>query len=534
MSTLGQLFDEAFARYGPRNYAVCMDRFMSYAELDRLSWAFGAWLQSRGVARGARVAIMLPNVLQFPVVLAGALRAGCVVVTVNPLYTPRELEHQLRDSGAEAIVVLENFAHVLAQVLPRVKVPHVVVTSMGELFPFPKRLIVDYVVRRVKKLVPPFELPGAVRLRAALARGAAHGLEPAACDGSDIAFLQYTGGTTGPSKGAILTHRNVIAAILQFETAIEVAEQGRQVPEQLNTITALPLYHSYALTACGLLGLRRGNLLTLIPNPRDIPALVAELAKRPFHAFPALNTLFVALTASEDFRKLDFSPLMLTAAGGMATQKAVADRWQQITGCVVSEGWGMSETCSAGTFNSPNAPELSETIGMPLPSIEIVIRDDDNRDLPVGEPGELCIRGPNVTQGYYGCPDETARAMTPDGYFRTGDIGTMDERGEFRIVDRKKDMIIVSGFNVFPSEIEAVVCGHPKVAECAAIGVPDPASGEAVKLYVVRRDPALTEDALRGWCRDQLTGYKRPRSIEFRTELPKSPVGKVLKRELRG
>ncbi len=532
--SVNHLFDEAFRQYGTRPYAVCMDRFLTYAELERLSRAFGAWLQSRGLARGARVAIMLPNVLQFPVVLAAALRAGFTVVTVNPLYTARELEHQLADSGAEAIVVLENFAHVLAQVLPRVPITHVVVTAMGDLFPLPKRLIVDYVVRRVKKLVPPFALPGSVRFRSALAEGERRALAPAACTGGDIAFLQYTGGTTGLSKGAIITHRNVVAAMLQFDAAFQVTLGALpERPAQLNVVTALPLYHSYALTACALLAMRQGNLLTLIPNPRDIPAFVRELGKRAFHVLPGLNTLFIALTANEDFRKLDFSQLVITGAGGMATNKAVADRWQAITGCVVAEGWGMSETTSAGTVNRADAPELSGTIGSPLPSIDLVIRDEHNREVPVGQPGELCIKGPNVTPGYYKQPDETARSMTPDGFFRTGDIGTMDERGEFRIVDRKKDMILVSGFNVFPSEIESVVGAHPGVAECAAIGVEDPESGEAVKLFVVRRDPGLTEDAVRAHCREQLTGYKRPAHVEFRSDLPKTPVGKVLRRALR-
>ncbi len=532
--SVNHLFDEAFGKFGARPYAVCMDRFMRYDELERLSRAFGGWLQSRGLAPGARVAIMLPNVLQFPVAMAGVLRAGYTVVTVNPLYTARELEHQLADSGAEAIVVLENFAHVLAQVLPRVRVAHVVVSAMGDLFPLPKRLLVDYVVRRVKKLVPPFELPGSVPFRRALAEGARSAFVQAERSGADIAFLQYTGGTTGLSKGAIITHRNVVAAMLQFDAALQVTLATlADPPPQMNIVTALPLYHSYALTACGLLAMRQGNLLTLIPNPRDIPAFVKALTRRPFHVLPGLNTLFIALAANEDFRRLDFSRLVLTGAGGMATNKSVADRWQEITGCVVSEGWGMSETTSAGTVSRAGATEHSGTIGMPLPSIDIVVRDEENRDVPVGQPGELCIKGPNVTPGYYNRPEETERAMTPDGYLRTGDIGTMDENGEFRIVDRKKDMILVSGFNVFPSEIEAVVSAHPGVAECAAIGVEDPESGEAVKLFVVRRDPALTEESLRAHCREQLTGYKRPKHVEFRKELPKTPVGKVLRRALR-
>ncbi len=538
--SINDLFDEAWRRHGERKFAVCMDRFISYAELERASASFGAWLQSLSLEPGARVAVMLPNVLQFPVVATAILRAGFVVVAVNPLYTPRELEHQLRDSGAQAIVVLENFAAVLQQVLARTELRHVVVSSIGDMLGVPRGAIVDFVVRKVKKLVPAFSLPDAIGFRDAMSAGRRRSLRQARCRPEDIAFLQYTGGTTGVSRGAILTHRNVVAAMLQFEAsfdAVEATLQANGMPlapiEQYNVVTALPLYHIYALAACALAAMRRGNLLTLVPNPRDIPGFVKLLAKRPFHTFPGLNTLFNALTANEEFRKLDFSQLRLTGAGGMATSTAVATRWKQVTGCVVREGWGMSETCAAGTTHPMKMDEHDATIGVPLPSVDLAVRDEENREVAIGEAGELCISGPNVTPGYFNRPADTAGAMTPDGYFRTGDIGTMDERGFFRIVDRKKDMIIVSGFNVYPSEIEAVASAHPGVLECAAIGVPDRDGGEAVKLFVVRREPALDEDTLRAHCEAQLTRYKLPKQIVFRDDLPKTPVGKVLKRALR-
>ncbi|HWS76673.1 MAG TPA: AMP-binding protein [Quisquiliibacterium sp.] len=532
--SLGALFDEAFRAHAGKEFAVCMDRSMRFSELEALSSAFGAWLQLQGFAPGTRVAIMLPNVLQFPVALLGTLRAGCVAVPVNPLYTPRELAHQLKDSGAEVLVVLENFGQVAQHALPGTQVRAVVLASMGDLLGFAKGAIVNHVVRRVRKLVPPFSLPGAVRFNAALAQGRRSALRPAPRSGQDIAVLQYTGGTTGVSKGAVLTHRNVVAAMMQVDAAIDVAVKMRR-PQggTINIVTALPLYHIYGLAGLCLPAIRLGNCLLLIPNPRDIPGFVAELRKRPFHAFPGLNTLFNGLMANEAFRKLDFSQLVFTQAGGMATQTAVADRWQQLTGCVVQEGWGLSETAAIGTNNPATVVSHTGSIGIPLPSIDLRVFDDEGREQPPGEPGELCIRGPNVMAGYYNRPEETARAMTPEGYFRTGDIGTMDERGWFRIVDRKKDMILVSGFNVFPSEIEAVVSSHPGVLECAAIGVPDDSSGEAVKLFVVRREPTLTEQDIRTLCRAELTGYKQPRHIEFRDDLPKSPVGKVLRRELR-
>jgi long-chain acyl-CoA synthetase len=536
-SSLIALFDEAFRKHGDKNYAVCMDKFMTFRELDALSAKIGAWLQSRGLKPGARVALMLPNVLQFPVAMAGILRGGYVVVNVNPLYTPRELEHQLKDSGAEAIIILENFATTLEQVLPNTQVKHVMLASMGDLLGLVKGLIVNTVVRHVKKMVPAFTLsaPGVqiTRFNAALSEAERMTLKPAQASGDDVAFLQYTGGTTGVSKGAVLTHRNVVAAMLQAESSMAPALNSEGKVEQFNVITALPLYHIYALTACGLLSMRMGNLITLIPNPRDIPGFVKELAKRPFHVFPGLNTLFNALANNADFQRLDFSQLKLTQAGGMATQEAVAKKWQGVTGKAVVEGWGMSETCALGTNNITNSKAFTGTIGVPLSSIDIAIRDDDNKPMNTGEPGEICIKGPNVMTGYWQRPDENEKNFTTDGYFKTGDIGFINTDGFVKIIDRKKDMVLVSGFNVYPNEIEGVVANMPGVLECAVIGVPDQHSGEAVKLFVVRKDPTLTEDAVKRFCNDNLTGYKRPKYVEFRDDLPKSNVGKVLRKELR-
>ncbi len=536
-TSLNAMFDEAFKKHASRNYAVCMDKFLSFKELDALSAKVGAWLQSRGLKPGARVAIMMPNVLQYPVAMAGVLRGGFVVVNVNPLYTPRELEHQLKDSGAEAIIILENFATTLEQVLPNTQVKHVMLASMGDLLGFVKGMIVNTVVRHVKKMVPAFTLsaPGVqvTRFNAALADAERMSLKPAQAKHEDVAFLQYTGGTTGVSKGAVLTHRNVIAAILQAEAMMAPATNLGTKVEQLNVITALPLYHIYALAACGLLAMRSGWLITLIPNPRDIPGFVKELAKRPFHIFPGLNTLFNALANNADFQRLDFTQLKLTQAGGMATQEAVAKKWQGVTGGTVIEGWGMSETVAIGTNNITTNKTFTGTIGVPLSSVEIVIRDDDNNSMPTGEAGEMCVKGPNVMSSYWQRPDETAKNFTPDGYFKTGDIGFISPEGLIKIIDRKKDMVLVSGFNVYPNEIEGVVANMPGVLECAVIGVPDQHSGEAVKLFVVRKDPTLTEDAVKRFCNDNLTGYKRPKYVEFRDDLPKSNVGKVLRKELR-
>ncbi|TWG78814.1 long-chain acyl-CoA synthetase [Cupriavidus gilardii J11] len=498
-----------------------------------MSADFAAWLQSRGLKPGARVAIMMPNVLQYPVVLAAVLRAGLVVVNVNPLYTPRELEHQLKDSGAEAIVILENFASTLQQVLAATPVRHVVVASMGDMLGAVKGALVNFVVRNVKKMVPAWELPNCVRFPVALAEGARLTRQPVDTGPDDIAFLQYTGGTTGVSKGAVLLHRNVVANVLQSQAWMQPALAKGLPIEQVVTITALPLYHIFALTVCALLGMRNGGLSVLIPNPRDIPGFIKELQKYRFHMFPAVNTLYNALINHPDIDKVDFSGLRVANGGGMAVQEAVARKWLAKTGCPIIEGYGLSETSPSATCNPTDSDAFSGTIGLPLPSTDIAIRDDDGRDVPLGQPGEICIRGPQVMAGYWNRPDETAKVMTQDGFFKTGDIGIMDERGYTRIVDRKKDMILVSGFNVYPNEIEGVVAECPGVLEVAAVGVPDEHSGEVVKLFVVRKDPALTEQDVIAFCKERLTGYKRPKYVEFRTELPKTNVGKILRRELR-
>jgi long-chain acyl-CoA synthetase len=534
--SLTELLEDSFRRYADRKAFVFMDHALAYAELDRLSAAFGAWLQGTGMPRGARVAIMLPNVLQYPVALAGILRAGYVVVNVNPLYTPRELEHQLKDSGAEAIVILENFAVTLQEVIGRTSLKHVVVTSIGDLLGFPKSAVVNFAVRRIRKMVPAWSLPGHLRFTDVLEAGRSRTLAPVTPGPDDLAFLQYTGGTTGVAKGAMLLHRNLIANLLQceawFEPALHDTRRGA-VPEQFVFVCALPLYHAFALVANGLLGIRLGALNVLIANPRDIHQFVKDLRGRPFNTLPAVNTLLNALAEDRGFRGLDFSNLRITIGAGMAVHKAVADKWLALTGCPVVEAYGLTETSPAATCNPLVASEWSGTIGLPLPNTEIAILDEAGRPVPPGERGEIAIRGPQVMAGYWQRPDETAKVMTPDGYFKSGDIGTMDERGHTRIVDRKKDMIIVSGFNVYPNEIEGVVTEHPGVLECAAVGVPDERSGEAVKLFVVRKDPALGETELLEYCARQLTGYKRPKYVEFRGELPKTNVGKILRRELR-
>ncbi len=534
--SLPELLDDSFRRFAERDAFVFMDHALTYAELDRLSAAFGAWLQGTGLAPGSRVALMMPNILQYPVALAGALRAGYVVVNVNPLYTPRELEHQMTDSGAEAIVILENFAATLQQVIARTSIRHVVVTSLGDLLGFPKGAVVNFAVRRVKHMVPPYSLPGHVQFHDVLAQGQGRALEPATLGPDDIAFLQYTGGTTGVAKGAVLLHRNLVANLLQcdawFQPALRDTSRG-PVPKQFVFVCALPLYHAFALVANCLFGIRLGGLNVLIPNPRDIPQLVKDVRHHPFNVLPAVNTLLNALAEDDGFRKLDFSQLRISIGAGMAVHKSVADKWLALTGCPVVEAYGLTETAPAATCNPILAREWHGTIGLPLPSTEIAILDDAGQPLPLGQPGEIAIRGPQVMAGYWQRPDETAKVMTPDGFFKSGDIGYMDELGHTRIVDRKKDMIIVSGFNVYPNEIESVVTQHPSVLECAAVGVPDERTGEAVKLFVVRKDPALTADGLMEYCREQFTGYKRPKFIEFRDQLPKTNVGKILRRELR-
>ena len=531
------LLEEAMGKHAANPYSVCLERWTTYAELDRQSAQLGAWLQAQGLEPGARVAIMLPNIPQFSVAMAAVLRAGYVCVNVNPLYTARELEHQLKDSGATTIVILENFAHTLADVLARVPVQHVVLTAMGDLLGGAYGAWVTFAVRHLAKMVPAYTLALSGRQKVtrfgdALAQGARRALVPSTATLDSTAFLQYTGGTTGLSKGAVLTHRNIVAAVLQAEAWFAPALERLGDPSKANNIAALPLYHIFALTLC-LLTIRQGSHLTLIPNPRDIPKFVKVLQKRPFHMLPAVNTLFNALLQNPEFRTLDFAPLCMSQAGGMAASEGTAREWKKVTGNTMIEGWGMSETCAIGTNNPVNNSAFSGTIGLPLPGIDIAIKDEDGHDVSLGDAGEICIRGPNVTPGYYQQPQENALAFTADGFLRTGDIGMMDREGYTRIIDRKKDMILVSGFNVYPNEIENVISLCPGVLECAAIGVADAQQGEAVKVFVVRSDPSLTEEAVLRHCHDNLTGYKRPRSIEFRDDLPKTNVGKVLRRQLR-
>ncbi|GLS38987.1 long-chain-fatty-acid--CoA ligase [Mesorhizobium tianshanense] len=532
--SIGDLLTDVCKQYASRPAFTCMGKTITYAEVERLSAAFGAYLQSKGLQKGARVALMMPNVLQYPVAMMAVLRAGYIVVNVNPLYTPRELEHQLKDSGAQAIVILENFASTLQAVIASTAVKHVVVAAMGDMLGGLKGTIVNFVVRRVKKMVPAWSLPGHIKFNAALQAGASVSFKPVKVAADDVAFLQYTGGTTGISKGAVLLHSNVLANVAQNALWIEDAFTIKPRPAHLNFICALPLYHIFALTVNALMGMQMGGQNILIPNPRDIPGFVKEFGKYPVHIFPGLNTLFNALLNNEDFRKLDFRPLILTLAGGMAVHKGVAERWKALTGCPITEGYGLSETSPVATANKFSDGNFTGTIGLPLPSTKIAIRDDDGNDLPLGEVGEICIRGPQVMAGYWNRPDETARVMTKDGFFKSGDMGFMDERGYTKIVDRKKDMILVSGFNVYPNELEEIVALHPGVLEVAAIGVPDEHSGEVPKLFVVKKDPSLTAEVLTVYCRENLTGYKRPKYIEFRTELPKTPVGKILRRALRG
>jgi long-chain acyl-CoA synthetase len=531
--SLTQLLEEAFHKFAERKAYACMDKAITYAELDRMSQQMGAWLQAKGLKQGARVAIMLPNVLQYPVAMAAVLRAGYVIVNVNPLYTPRELEHQLIDSGTEAIIVLENFATTLEQVIGNTQVKHVIVASMGDLLGALKGPIVNLVVRKVKKMVPPYSLPGAISFRRMMSEGARLSLKPVAIGQDDIAFLQYTGGTTGVSKGAVLLHRNVIANVLQNEAWMKPTLDTLPQGEQLQFVCALPLYHIYALTVCALMATRLGGMNLLIPNPRDMPGFVKELAKYRINIFPAVNTLYNGLLNNKDFAALDFSSYRVCNGGGMAVQQAVADKWLKVTGTPIIEGYGLSETSPVATANRFDIHEFTGTIGLPLPSTEIMILDDDGMPVALGERGEIAIRGPQVMAGYWQRDDETAKAMTPDGFFKTGDIGVMDATGNTRIVDRKKDMILVSGFNVYPNEIEGVIAAHPGVLECACVGVPDQHSGEAVKLFVVRRDPGLTKEQLLDYCKEQLTAYKKPKYIEFRDELPKTNVGKILRRALR-
>ncbi|WP_407152423.1 long-chain fatty acid--CoA ligase [Bradyrhizobium sp. ORS 86] len=531
-SSLVELLEESFTKFADRKAFICMDKSITYRDLDQMSTALGAYLQSKGLQKGARVALMMPNVLQYPIATAAVLRAGYAVVNVNPLYTPRELEHQLRDSGAEAIVVLENFATTVQKVLANTSVKHVIVGSMGDLLGF-KGVIVNLVVRRVKKMVPAWSIPGAVWFNDAVAAGRGMKLDKPVLTRQDVAFLQYTGGTTGISKGATLIHQNVLANVLQNDAWLQPALKKPPHVEQLFIVCALPLYHIFALTACYLLAVRAGGVNLLIPNPRDMAGFVKELSKYQINSFPAVNTLYNGLLNTPGFDKLDFSKLKTSFGGGMATQKPVADKWLKVTGCALSEGYGLSETSPTLTCNPADIDRFTGSIGVPVPSTWLSIRDDDGNELPIGQAGEICAKGPQVMAGYWNRPDETARVMTADGYFRTGDIGVMDENGFTKIVDRKKDMILVSGFNVYPNEIEEVLASHPGVLECAVIGVPDAKSGEAVKAFVVKKDPNVTAEDIIKFAATQLTAYKVPKQIEFRTDLPKTNVGKILRRELR-
>ena len=528
-ASVREVFEESCSKYAARPAFSCMGRSMSFAELDHLSAAFGAYLQGAGCKKGARVALMMPNILQYPACLFGILRAGCTVVNVNPLYTARELLHQLNDSGAEIIVVVENFAATLQEVVGKTKVRQTIVTSVGELLGV-KGLLVDFAIRHVKKMVPAYSIPGAIHLSDAFNDGRKRTLERVEIGHDDIAFLQYTGGTTGIAKGAMLLHRNIVANLLQARAWVFPFMHTK---EREIIITPLPLYHIFSLTANCLTFMTLGAENVLIPNPRDIPGFVKEMRKYRFTAFTGVNTLFNALLNDPDFAKLNFSTLHLTLGGGMAVQEAVAIRWKAVTGSPLIEAYGLTETSPAATINPLDLPAYNGSIGLPVPSTELELRDDAGKAVPLGQPGEICIRGPQVMAGYWQRADETAKVIDPDGWFATGDVGTMDERGFVRIVDRKKDMILVSGFNVYPNEIEGVVAMHAGVLECAAVGVPDKKSGEAVKLFVVRKNPALTADEVLRHCREHLTGYKCPRDVEFRDDLPKSNVGKILRRELR-
>lgn len=531
-SSIADLLEKNCAKYASRTAFTSMGKTLTYQQLADFTANVGAWLQAQGLQKGDRVAVMLPNILQNPVISYGILRAGYTVVNVNPLYTAKELEYQLKDSGAKVLFTLENFAHTVQQAIQKVPMQHVIVATMGDMLGL-KGHIVNLVVRRVKKLVPAYQLPSAISFKTMMSESKAHKLRPVIVSRDDIAFLQYTGGTTGVSKGAVLTHANLLANRAQIEMWLNADFANKPKPEVLNFVCALPLYHIFALTVNSLMGIALGGNNYMIANPRDIPAFIKELSTFKPHIFPGLNTLFNAMMNNADFKKLDFSSLRFVLGGGMAVQRPVAERWRELTGCTITEGYGLSETSPVATVNRLDAAEFSGTIGLPLPSTEISIRDDAGNNLPSGEVGEICIRGPQVMAGYWQRPDETAKVMTADGYFRSGDMGFMDEAGYTKIVDRKKDMILVSGFNVYPNEVEEVAVGHPGVLEAAAVGLPDEHSGEIVKLFVVKKDPLLTEADLKAFCAKSLTNYKRPKVIQFIDEMPKTNVGKILRRELR-
>ncbi|MEO8057791.1 MAG: long-chain-fatty-acid--CoA ligase [Burkholderiales bacterium] len=532
-ASLVALLDESFKKFGARVAYKFMGKAITFAQVDDTSRALAAYLQTLGLDRGDRVAIMLPNVPQYPVVVAAILRAGYVVVNVNPLYTPRELEHQLKDSGAKAIFIVENFATTLQKVLANVPTKKIIVTALGDMLGFPKSMIVNYVVRKVKKMVPPFDLPGAVPFNSAISQGRGKSFKAAQVGPDDIAVLQYTGGTTGVSKGAVLLHRNLVANILQAEAWYQPALKKIPAGQQVVTICALPIYHIFGFNTNMMLAMRMGGCNILIANPRDLPGMFKELAGEKFHSFPAVNTLFNAMAHHAEFGSVDWSGLVISVGGGMAVQSATAKLWLEKTGCPIVEGYGLSETSPSATCNPVDSTAYSGNIGLPMPNTELKLLDDDGIEVPLGTPGEICIRGPQVMAGYWQRPDETAKVMTGDHFFRSGDIGVVDERGYFKIVDRKKDMILVSGFNVYPNEVEDVVTQMPGVLECAAVGIADAKAGEAVKLVIVKSNPAVTEADVRAYCEANLTGYKRPKVVEFRADLPKTPVGKILRRELR-
>jgi long-chain acyl-CoA synthetase len=532
-ASLIALLEESFKKHRDLPAYKFMGKTITFGQVDDLSRAFAAYLQSLGLARGDRVAIMMPNVPQYPVAVAGILRAGYVVVNVNPLYTPRELEHQLKDSGAKAIVIVENFAVTLQQVIDAVPTKKIVLAAMGDMLGWLKGTLVNHVVRNVKKMVPAFNLPGAVRFNEAIAQGRGKAYTAPQIGPDDIAVLQYTGGTTGVSKGAVLLHRNLIANLLQAEAWYQPALKKIPPGEQVVTVCALPLYHIFGFNTNMMLGMRMGGCNILIANPRDIAGTLKELAKHKFHSFPAVNTLFNAMVNHADFASVDWSSLKISVGGGMAVQSATAKQWLEKTGCPIVEGYGLSETSPSATCNPVDSTAYSGNIGLPMPGTELALLDDDGNEVPLGTPGEIAIRGPQVMAGYWQRPDETAKVMTANGFFRTGDIGTVDERGYFKIVDRKKDMILVSGFNVYPNEVEEVLMQMPGIFECAAVGVPDEKAGEAVKVVIVKKDDKISAADVKAYCEANLTGYKRPRVIEFRADLPKSPVGKILRRELR-
>ncbi len=528
-----EMVDESLKKFADRTAYSFMGKDQSYRQIDSLSQAFATYLQSLGLAKGDRVAVMMPNVLQYPIAVIAILRAGFTLVNVNPLYTARELEHQLKDSGSKAIVILENFASVLEKCLAATPVKHIVLCAMGDQLGLIKGALVNYVVRNKKKLVPAFSLPTAVRFNAAVAKGTSGTLRKVALKPDDVAVLQYTGGTTGVSKGAVLLHRNLVANLMQADAWFGPALKKIPAADQITFVCALPLYHIFAFTVGMMMSMRLGGKLILIPNPRDLVAVLSELAKHKIHVLPAVNTLFNGLANHPDFNKVDWSHLVVSAGGGTAVQSAVAKLWFEKTGCAIAEGYGLSETSPIATSNSVTTTEYSGTIGVPVPNTWIKLLDDDGMEVAAGQSGEIAIKGPQVMAGYWQRPEETAKVMTPDGFFKTGDIGIVDERGFFRIVDRKKDMILVSGFNVFPTELEDVVSQMEGVMECACVGMPDAKTGEAVKLVIVKKSQNLTEAEVRAYCRENLTGYKQPKVIEFRAELPKTPVGKILRRELR-